>query len=789
MSSFKRTPRVSNNDSENLRDLPNQFNSGNLDNIQVPIFGRQNQVDDEFIDSDDTRDQLSSGQLAFSQQDVTPLDNDVEVDNTFLFSGGDEEPGIDRTSDREQQNLSILNFVENPLTDFDNYNYKFTWFITPDNVFNAGDPRNSVDKIIISETGKSARFFIRNVEITTNIAPDFRRRNLQYTGIRFEIVEPKGFSLMDAIFSACLELGIPNYFVAPYYLQCDFVAYDDQGIPKNIDTYSKIWALRILDVKANSDSEGTVYQIEAIEYEHVAASNQAAITRANYKIFASTVGTFFDQLEFTMNTDMNKLRDIYREIPDEYVFNVSDEIRGLATTPADDQKDPQQTASDRFYVTKDRVFMVPKGIDIGAIVDNVMTANEAWVKEHIIKDEKDVTQNENDNRFTRIWVVDTQIEIIGFDFIINDYARRYIYNIRPYTSIRGTKDVNQLREDLSNKNKQTQRINSMGRTFSLNKSYEYIYTGRNTEVLNFDIDLNFLWTASIPLYQGIQRLNFTDVGSEVDTSRETLAERERSFIQKRSAFENKVRRFGVGSFENTPESIIAEQQALDTELDEIRNLRNIPTSDETERLSELADRRRLRQTRFIEDVVDSSRLDGLIAGQGSNVASDDVRDNRGTVQQTTTLPVTLVISGDDPETDSSLLVEGTRKQYRSVAGAILNQVYNNSPDLLNIELVIKGDPYWFGVSQVEDRLGLIPESFVPDIFTDIKTKDNLFLIKFRFPRAEEDENGLIESQQSDVISGIYMATEVVHTFENGQFKQTINAIRDSSTNIRIVGGL
>lgn len=82
--------------------------------------------------------------------------------------------------------------------------------------------------------------------------------------------------------------------------------------------------------------------------------------------------------------------------------------------------------------------------------------------------------------------IDTQVEFLDYDDSIGDYAKKFIYRVVPFkvhSSIFG--NPNAVPVGYSELEKQ------------IVKKYEYIYSGQNTEILNFNIEINYLFYSGI----------------------------------------------------------------------------------------------------------------------------------------------------------------------------------------------------------------------------------------------------------------------------------------------------
>lgn len=135
-----------------------------------------------------------------------------------------------------------------------------------------------------------------------------------------------------------------------------------------------------------------------------------------------------------------------------------------------------------------------------------------------------------------------------------------------------------------------------------------------------------------------------------------------------------------------------------------------------------------------------------------------------------------------------------------------------SGDLLNIELRVKGDPYWLepnphyintaptsAFRRLLANRGLEPnaQGGVASISTNGNEQDDIpvantsaqqTLMVFRSfsPQEFDSETGLTPPPDASVnaLTGVYAVKEVTHSFAGGEFTQTLHGIRDVNINIR-----
>jgi hypothetical protein len=119
--------------------------------------------------------------------------------------------------------------------------------------------------------------------------------------------------------------------------------------------------------------------------------------------------------------------------------------------------------------------------------------------------------------------------------------------------------------------------------------------------------------------------------------------------------------------------------------------------------------------------------------------------------------------------------------------------------MLEIDMEIRGDPYWLGLTDVErtvelreivnklnnsqsvpNNLGNPTNTNNNSQFVNVYDTDATILLKFRSGGQPSSETGLQNlEQESDFFYGIYIVLEVNHEFKDGKFTQRLKAMRDT----------
>jgi hypothetical protein len=135
-------------------------------------------------------------------------------------------------------------------------------------------------------------------------------------------------------------------------------------------------------------------------------------------------------------------------------------------------------------------------------------------------------------------------------------------------------------------------------------------------------------------------------------------------------------------------------------------------------------------------------------------------------------------------------------------GNIMGQIYAKRLDqLLSIEMEIRGDPYWLGLTNIErlkelntdadeSTFGASPtraNSASPP-YANYNNYDACFLLMFKSGSQPSDSDGFMHFQDSNFFNGVYLVLEVTHKFSQGKFTQKLVAQRLPTVNLNQILG-
>ena len=226
--------------------------------------------------------------------------------------------------------------------------------------------------------------------------------------------------------------------------------------------------------------------------KNVAAAEQALNT-ANYNIksFADAWNRWHQDVKIAKIAKVNN----------EIAFNIDPEIANSKIVDADGKTtSPGQTPmtndagkkaeakvqtgaakSSNNYQSSKKAFHVAQGDNIVKIIEDVVRQSE-YVRSQLINDTEtkklDLPQNKDFNWFKVI----PQVELKSFDAGRNEYATKTTYHVKKYTA----------------KNIKHPQVPASGPPKPV-KEYNYIYTGLNTDIIDFDIEFNAAYYVTVTM--------------------------------------------------------------------------------------------------------------------------------------------------------------------------------------------------------------------------------------------------------------------------------------------------
>jgi hypothetical protein len=416
----------------------------------------------------------------------------------------------------------------NPLNNFASYNYLFTLSCLSRVDLQREQPfdPSRLTNIIASSEGNwndrgsrrvqtsfgSYDYFIDDLIISAIIHPNEQTGNATATKLTFKVTEPYSAGLfLLTMDQGARNSGYDNYREAPYLLTIEFKGYDDQGRPFYNRQLTRYVPIKFIQVNFNIAASGAVYECEAIPYNELAFRDQVSRTLVDITVSGSTVRDLLigeqNSLQVALNNNRTRLRqdrevinsDIYEiqfprdftdrtnsgnEIANANVFNDfggNGNVR-FANQTAQFDAARQIRRMDNLAIETARNFTFTQSARIEEIIAEIIIRSN-YISNQIV-----------DGRFR--YDNDGMINWFRIESIVQDLPqptpygrqqRKYIYRIIPYkVHADRAQPPNATPPGYQNLRRNVNRI------------YDYIYTGKNTEIINLTIDYKMGFFVSIP---------------------------------------------------------------------------------------------------------------------------------------------------------------------------------------------------------------------------------------------------------------------------------------------------
>jgi hypothetical protein len=711
-------------------------------------------------------------------------------------------------------------FVDNPLNGYRQVAYHFKLYC-------AGDTGQG-NQVIIAETGKTG-FNIREVHITSYVAPNSQTVNSVATEMTMVITEPTGVAFLDALYIAASASGVKNNWnTCPYLLDLWFTGYNEDGsvapvIQQGMPNSGKLtWKLNIQNIDTVLETAGAVYTLHCVIMHDWGLVPEFGSTQANHTVTGKTVKEVCDNLANEVNKKI--LQDYKEQIAKfEFVFHGGGQSSG--PNPQGFQIKQQGTAGQvdplrLFEMSQDNkeqpTANVVRGTQLTQFVDQVIGATTdgqslAWYG----KTGGDLSKPPSGGKFTERVHYRVYPEVTytgGYNQTYGQYIRTVKLHVKPYKTQVTVLDA----QEAANAGKDAWNA-VQPRT---RKKYEYIFTGLNTEVISFDLKFTLNWGGNLPRFSGWEMQNemvehhalydkdgaanlkaFTQAKANAQQGAAQASAGQTALSAITGLASGNLAALGTNAFTSTLANSLGDK--LNAGLNSITGTNVAATPAQTVAQQALGaftsngGAAGAGGTAGISSALTQIQQGNILASSSEAnlkalaAAQRVSAQNSGTYQTAASgtfaedllgsssagglpyVPVTLAQAASAPQRANGSGFLGQRGLIgRSVYGALLDQLY--FPEVFSkISLTVRGDPFWLGGSYENNFKDTSNDSNSAD-FTQ---GDTCFALVFKYPYGVSDTTGQPVFKPQNTFNGAYRATIVVHDFVDGKFTQTIEAIR------------
>lgn len=500
---------------------------------------------------------------------------------------------------------------------------------------------NSTSKVLVARSGGIGKplneqfdidFFIDSLSVTNVGSPNRSAANTNAVDIKFEIYEPRGITLLERLKDASDQFGEDtNYVNTPYLLQIDFKGYDDEGRQINQRILPRFIPIKIVELSFEITSSGAAYKITAVPFHHSVFGSIQNTIPLNVQVKATTVGDIFSSTAQTIEdekvtdvdengetsettvsvvkgqartlsaaiTEYNRKltlpkrdnkggppnQDIItpaeHEFYDEVEFNPGGEIANslLVTDKFDALNTDMKEAGDAFrqyagaikgkvQLEDNQIFRINAGTGIVSLLNFVVIASN-YMERNVR--EENAGSGKGQNTPVYWWKIKPKlIDVKGWDKKAGRYKYKVRYDVIPTT-------VFYSDYPWAPRSKPT--------GVGYHKRYEYIFTGQNTEVLNFKLDFNTAYYQANQFGTGVPDGEQQDAKTSFPVAKQTITQStESENLKSDTSVESKRSKDLLGTIMSEGADLI------ELKLDILGDPDYIPTGDGFFQKEELANR-------------------------------------------------------------------------------------------------------------------------------------------------------------------------------------------------------
>jgi hypothetical protein len=457
--------------------------------------------------------------------------------------------------------------LPNVLSAYTTYNYVLSIGVLTDNDINYPDSTYMAGKQIplicksanaepfnrIATAYGKFDFFIDNLSLTSNVGFE-KSSNTNVFKIGFSITEPYSMGMFTiALQTAAFQAGWKNYRDAPFLLKIEFRGNDINGM-KSVPNATRYIPFKFIKIGMKVNEKGSVYDIKTIPFNHQALSKRNTAFKSDVAFKGATVQEMLQTGEKSLQAVINQRLQQQKEdnqvkVPDEVLIlfptDVASSASAAASTSNKESKGGATTSTagqggggggalfEKLGVAKSKLnktLVQPDGqcnalgkASMGFGLDKrgdpaFGSENKIWDAKNRVWARGNSTSNvkEGEFRFTQDtdivnainqvllasnypsetldpgkltpegmrnwWRIDTQYYSISSDENDDSTGKKpslIVYRVVPYqVGTDRTNPPNTAPPGIKNLKKQVV------------KEYNYLYTGKNTEIMKFDIEFN-----------------------------------------------------------------------------------------------------------------------------------------------------------------------------------------------------------------------------------------------------------------------------------------------------------
>ena len=392
--------------------------------------------------------------------------------------------------------------------------YKLTLYLVnkrlwnmPDPLANDSAPVQNGEAVIIAETGATTVFSIDNVNMTTFVRGGQKNVEGSTGVIQFQMQEVLGFNLLDKLLALSGQFGFSTIASARYVMKIEFVGRDPESDTRVVYPNMFMYSLTFQEIQASVGAEGTSYDIIALNNQRMAKYQSSVYQDINVENF-TTVDDFITALQAACNKYENDIGTVGQANPQprkKWIIELGPTLKGIKSRgqvdgggPPNLQRvagiplgqSPMQGTGDSGSATKmtanpdgSRTVPINPNTNIADYVEVMLTKNSPLFGEYAAQKRAEIGT-------TPIIKSSTKIRLLERDDPKTNTSEMEIKIVVDLYNDTAQVSTNSADQEKHITLKQNQQSYTESVSEQVVKKYNWLYTGQNTEVLQFDLNVN-----------------------------------------------------------------------------------------------------------------------------------------------------------------------------------------------------------------------------------------------------------------------------------------------------------
>ena len=395
-------------------------------------------------------------------------------------------------------------FLENPLDVYDSYTYTLEWFVCDrkttrefqeqeafnmETIVSDGWPRPTDNAITIAKTGVTTEFTVADLTIESVGVGNGDYSKIAGTAdkLNFTITQVGNTSLANSLQTVVALCGFSSITDAEYFIKINFVGHGSQVKKKKL-AQTKVIPFKIVNyqnLNTTTDARGTTTVINGqVPADKVVMDTDVAKTQHG---FSYEVGDTLDVALKNFFTKLNKSiidndGTLDNKMKHTYSYQFSDRVKTLGWNKG---------GMPSKYSLNVKKNMVSEGKNQGKAAEGIGPGNHIYgIVEELCNVSTLIKKEINSDNpgFTKVLKITPHLLIKPEGY--NPVKGTQSYDVLFFIDYEEKVVVHNMPDQLNKIRNSRKMVEDMFANGHVNKKYEYLFTGRNDQILDFNISLD-----------------------------------------------------------------------------------------------------------------------------------------------------------------------------------------------------------------------------------------------------------------------------------------------------------